>query len=107
MTHDPSQGHPDMAIEELLLGRSGRRAVMNPGPLDVPSIALRRRVIQSQEQPVARNDHTDGDAEEHHADAFDIASEAAQEVIIESEIVAEFAAPQPTGDGLSALRKQR
>jgi hypothetical protein len=45
-------------------------------------------------------------AQERAGDRFDIASEAAEEVIIALVIVAEFGDTQPTSDGASAARKQ-
>src|SRR5205085_9751722 len=43
---------------------------------------------------------------QHGGETFDIASQAAQEVIIVLEIVPKLAAAQPAGDGLAYLSKQ-
>src|SRR5881394_665674 len=95
-----------MAIQKRLLGRPWRRIVMNPRALDQRAVAFGRRVVDGQEQPVVRLDYPHRDAKENGGDRFDIASEAAQEVIIEPEIVAEFAGPQPTGNRLPTLPKK-
>jgi len=79
---------------------------MNPRALDVPPVALGRRVVDSQQQALARLDHLYRPAEKLGRDAFDIAAEAAQKVIIGFEVAAEPPAAQPTGDGFAPPGKQ-
>ncbi len=106
MAHDPGQGNPDVPVEELLVGRSGGGVVMDAGPLDVRPVALGGRVVQRQQQPLARIDQRHRPAEQQRGDILDVASEAAEEVIIASVIVAESAAAQPTGDRSPALGEE-
>jgi len=58
---DPRQRDPHMTINELGAGRSRRRIVVNARPLDFRPIALARRVVDGQQDPTLRDDHTDGD----------------------------------------------
>ncbi|MSQ97047.1 MAG: hypothetical protein EXR98_21175 [Gemmataceae bacterium] len=76
---------------------------MDPRSCDQRAVAFDRRVVDGQEQPVARLDHPHRDVAEDGYDRFDIASETAQEIIIEPEIIAEITATQPTGDRLPAM----
>ena len=40
MAHDPGEGDPDVAVDELLVGRAGGGVVVDAGPLDVPPVTL-------------------------------------------------------------------
>jgi hypothetical protein len=42
---DPGEGDPDVAVQEALLGRPGRRVVVDAGPLHVRAVARRRAVV--------------------------------------------------------------
>ena len=56
MADDPGQRHPQVAVEELLVGRPGGRVVVDAGALHLGAKALRRRVVQGEEQAVAGAD---------------------------------------------------
>lgn len=63
-----------------------------------------RRARTGADRPAQR--HRWRCAEKHPGERFDIASEAAEEVIIGPEVGAELAAAQPTGDRFSSLAKK-
>ena len=53
VTGQPGQRDPEVAVDELLAGRPGRRVVMDAGALDVAAVAWRGRVVEGEEQAVA------------------------------------------------------
>src|SRR5467141_4032032 len=95
-----------MAIQKLLSGRPWRRVVMDAGALDVLAVTLSRRVVDGEEQAIARTDDLHSQPQKRAGQRFDIASEAAEEVIIALVIVSEFGGAQPTSHGASAASKK-
>src|SRR5208282_2151380 len=104
--HDPRQRDPDMAVEKLLPGRPWRWIVMDARALDVLAVTLGRRVVDGEEQAFAGTDDLHRQPQKRAGEDFDIASEAAEEVIIALVIVAEFGSAQPTSHGASATCKE-
>jgi len=80
---------------------------MDAGAFDVLAVTLGRRVVDGEEEPIAGTDGVDRDAQQRAGNRFDIASEAAEEVIIALVIVAEVGGAQPTGDRASAAGKEQ
>lgn len=79
---------------------------MEARPLNLWSVALGRCVIQRQQQALAGHDHPHRGPQQGRRHAFDIASQAAEEVIIVLVIAPKLPAPQPTGHGPASLSKQ-
>jgi hypothetical protein len=61
---DPRQGYPDVAVAEALAGRPRRGVVVQAGALGVPAEALRRAVVQGEQQRPVRDQAVDSALEQ-------------------------------------------
>ncbi len=95
-----------MAVDELLIGRPGRGVVVQPRALDPRPVTFGRRVVEAQEDPLARPDDVYGLTQQAGGNGSGLASEAVEEVVIVGEVLADADRPQPTGDGASAAGEE-
>ncbi len=94
------QDDPDVAVDELLAGRTGGRVVVDAGPLDVRPVPLRRGVVEGEGQPRGpreqRPDHFDQQAS---GDAVGPLAGGRDGDVAGRILVAELGRPDPGGDG--------
>jgi len=98
-----------MAVDELLSGGAGRRVVMEAGALDAGAVARRGRIVDGEEQVVARGltHERQEDAAEQAVGQFGGASAGGPEGVVgRAEGVADSGGAEPGGDGASATREQ-
>src|SRR5207253_8165045 len=99
VAYQPGQRHPDMAVEELLVGRTRRRVVVDPGPLDLRPRAWRRRVVQAEQEAFAGHQDAHSQAQQQRGHYAGPWPQAAEEVIILAEVGAQAGRAQPAGHG--------
>ncbi len=82
---------------------------MQAGPLDVPPVALGRRVVQGEQQPVpALGQERPGDRHDQGAgQALDPAADAVDQAVARPEVLTQAGGAQPAGDGATALGEQQ
>ena len=88
-----------MAVEELLVGRTRRRVVVDPGPLDLRPRAWRRRVVQAEQEAFAGHQDAHSQAQQQRGHYAGPWPQAAEEVIILAEVGAQAGRAQPAGHG--------
>jgi hypothetical protein len=106
MSDHPGQGDPDVAIDELGVGRPGRGIVMDTCPLDLRPVALGGRVVQGQQDAVPTGQTPQQQNQQAGGNRFGLASDGGNEVIIVAEVGADSGGPQPTGHGSSPVSKE-
>ena len=104
VAHQPGQRHPDVAVDKLLPGRPRRRVVVDAGPLHARAVALRRRVVQAEQQtrstrPQPRQQHEEQQPRGHPGRA---SPHRPQQGVGRPEVVGDARGPQPTGNGAAA-----
>ena len=106
MPHGQRERDPDVAVEILLVGRTGRGIVMDVGPFDLRPVTLGRRVVDDRQQPIGQRQGPQHQNQQPRGDRFALASEAGQEVIIVREVGADAGGSQPRRDGATPVGKE-
>src|SRR5512135_209631 len=106
MANDPVEDDPAVAVEELRSRRSGRRVMVDPRPLDLGTIPLRRRIVDGQEQSAAGVDSISEQAEDDGGHSSGLATDTAEEVVVGAEVLPNAGGPPPTGDGAAAVGQE-
>ncbi len=106
MTQHQRDRHPNMTIQELLIGWSRRRIVMNAGPLDVRPIPFGGRIVHGQQYPFAGDQPQQQQTQQPLGQLFGLASQGLEEVVIVGEVVGNPHGSQPGGDRPSSPGKE-
>ena len=89
------EGHPDMSVKILLVGRSRRGVVVNVGAFDLRAVPLGRCVVEDRQEPIAQRQCPQNQRQQRRGDRFGLASKGCQEVIIVLVIGTDPCRPQP------------
>src|SRR5512135_277408 len=104
---DAAEDDPTVAVEELRAGRPRCGVVVDPGPLDVGSVPLGRRVIEGQQQSLSWDiERTPQQSEDDGGDRRGLATDAVEEVVVGAEASADPGGPPPTGSSATALSQE-
>ncbi len=95
-----------MAVQEALVGRTGRRVVVQARPLDVRAVALRRGVVQGEQQRSRGGDVAEGGAEQQSREQVGAAGEGGEEVVLGGETGTDAGGAEPAGDGAATLGEE-
>ena len=78
MQHDPSEHDPHVTVNELGAGGTGCRIVMNTGALHLRAVALRRRVVDGEQQTLTRSDDGHRHLQQRAGDRLDVSAQTAK-----------------------------
>ena len=107
MADHPRQRDPDVAVDEVLLSRAGRRVVVAAGPLDARAIALGGGIVQGEEPALVRLKAVAHSAEQQRREQIDAAAaDGAEQGVGAAELVADAAGPEPGSGGALAACEQ-
>jgi len=82
VTQSQRQRDPDVAVQELLVGRSRCRIVMDVGSFDMRPVAFGRRIVDDQQHAWGQRQSLQKQKYQPRSHRFGLASEGCQEVII-------------------------
>src|SRR5512135_2709193 len=86
MMSDAAEDDPTVAVEEFRAGWPRGGVVVDPGPLDLGSVPLRRRIIEGQQHPPPWGiEGTLQEGEDDGGDRRGLATDAVEEVVVGSE----------------------
>ena len=103
---DPGQGDPDVAVEELLVGRPRGGVVVDAGPLDVRAVALGRGVVQRRTAAARPGRGRPGRGGAAGGEPVGVAAQGGEEVVVGGEAGADAGGAEPAGDGAAALGEE-
>ncbi len=106
MLGQASQQHPQVAIDILLAGGSRRGVVVQSDPLDLPTVAGRRRVADGQYQAAVADQAGPSDQPGVDGQQLGAASDGIDGVVGGSEVIADADGSEPGGGGASACGQQ-
>ncbi len=107
MADDPGGRDPDVTVDELVVGGSGRRVVVDAGALDAGAVAWRGRVVQGEQPPGAGVDGAAQVAEQQSGTGGDLAAaERTEDVVGAAEVVADAGGAEPGGGGAAAVGQE-
>ena len=82
-----------MSVEEFLVGWSRRGIVVDAGAFHTRAVTFGGRVVESEEQALARAYHRQHATEQAHGDPADATTEAAKEVVMRAEVIPDVSGP--------------
>ncbi len=107
VSDDPGGRDPDVAVEELLMGRPRGGVVVQAGALDAGAVALGGRVVQGQQPARAGVDGAVEVAEQQGSAGGDLAAaEGAEQRVGAAEFVGDAGGAEPGGGGASAVGQE-
>ena len=107
MPHHPGERHPHVAVGELGIGGAGRGIVVNAGPFDLRTVALRERVVEREDDPLGNRHDPADQPQQRRGEVAALASDARQSVIVALEVVPHTGRRNPAADRPPALGEQR
>ena len=105
MTQHQRHRHPNVAVQKLLIGRPGRRIVMDAGALHLGTVALGGRIVHGHEQSLVSDRMYQQQSQEPLGQRLRSAPQRLQKVIVIGKVVADADGPQPSRDGPPPPRK--
>src|ERR1700722_17288703 len=102
MYGQPGQSNPDMAVEELLAGRSGSGVVVHAGTLDMGTIPFRRGIVDGEDEAVAgesQHECLDDEAEKATGHGGRSTPNSPEDIVKAPEVHGDARGTEPRGEG--------
>src|SRR5262249_4445317 len=107
--HRPSEGDPDVAVDELLAGGAGAGVVVDAGALHAGAVAGGGGVVQREQQVVAggqRQQRRQDAAQQAEGEVLGAAAGGPEGGVRAAEVGGDAGGPEPAGDGAPAATQE-